>query len=200
MLVFFTNLSLTEFQVRYLALFLLFLVIDGFGQFWMESLYKNIQLVLEFLKAPFLVLHFSYLTLTGPNLDLLCVWQSNPTHFCEIYANLYFDAKHLENWLNSWWWNFWWPFFFFSKKVPFWPILDAALIFWFRPWLMTFLMMMMLISNLSVIRHLIGATARIGFWTWIWSKWMGLRPWQINFSAVKVAKFLKILGVRFHWV
>ena len=63
MLVFFTNLSLMEFQVRYLALFLLFSVIDGFKWFWMESLHKNIQLTLEFLKAPFLVLHFSYYTL-----------------------------------------------------------------------------------------------------------------------------------------
>ena len=59
-LVFFTNLSLMEFQVRYLALFLLFSVIDDFEWFWMESLDKNIQLMLEFLKAPFLVLHFSY--------------------------------------------------------------------------------------------------------------------------------------------
>ena len=59
MLVFFTNLSLMEFQVRYLALFLLFSVIDGFEWFWMESLHKNIQLMLEFLKDPFLVLHFS---------------------------------------------------------------------------------------------------------------------------------------------
>ena len=63
MLVFFTNLSLTEFQVRYLALFLLFSVIDGFKWFWMESLHENIQLMLEFLKAPFLVLHFSCYTL-----------------------------------------------------------------------------------------------------------------------------------------
>ena len=63
MLVFFTNLSLMEFQVRYLALFLLFSVIDDFEWFWMESLHKNIQLMLEFLKAPFLVLHFSYSTL-----------------------------------------------------------------------------------------------------------------------------------------
>ena len=31
--------------------------------FWMESLHKNFQLMLEFLKAPFLVLHFSYYTL-----------------------------------------------------------------------------------------------------------------------------------------
>ena len=61
-LVFFTNLSLMEFQVRYLALFLLFSVIDDFEWFWMESLHKNIQLMREFLKAPFLVLHFSYYT------------------------------------------------------------------------------------------------------------------------------------------
>ena len=45
-----------EFQVRYLALFLLF------KWFWMESLHKNIQLMGEFFKAPFLVLCFSYYT------------------------------------------------------------------------------------------------------------------------------------------
>ena len=55
--------KLKEFQVIYLALFLLFLVIDDFEWFWMESLHKNIQLILEYLKAPFLVLHFSYYTL-----------------------------------------------------------------------------------------------------------------------------------------
>ena len=63
MLVFFTNLSLMEFQVICLALFLLFSVIDSFEWFWMESLDKNIQLMLELLKAPFLVLHFSCYTL-----------------------------------------------------------------------------------------------------------------------------------------
>ena len=57
MLVFFTNLSLTEFQVRYLALFFLFSVIDGVEWFWMENLHRNTQLM--FLKAPYLVLHFS---------------------------------------------------------------------------------------------------------------------------------------------
>ena len=55
--------KLKEFQVIYLALFLLFLVIDDFEWFWMESLHKNIQLILEYLRAPFLVLHFSYYTL-----------------------------------------------------------------------------------------------------------------------------------------
>ena len=59
MLVCFPNLSLMEVQVRYLALFLFFSVIDGFEWFWMESLYKNIQLLLELLKVPLLVLHQS---------------------------------------------------------------------------------------------------------------------------------------------
>ena len=63
MLVFFTNLSLMEFQVRYLVLFLLFSVKDSFKWFWMGNLHNNIQLMLEFLKAPFLVLHFFYYTL-----------------------------------------------------------------------------------------------------------------------------------------
>ena len=57
---FFTNLSLLEFQVRYLVLFLLFSVIGGFGWFWMGNLHKIIQLMLEFPKGPFLVQHFSY--------------------------------------------------------------------------------------------------------------------------------------------
>ena len=65
MLVFFTNLSLTEFQVRYLALFVLFSVTGSFEWFWMDSLHKNIYLIMEFLKAPFLALHFSnYILMT----------------------------------------------------------------------------------------------------------------------------------------
>ena len=42
----FMNLSLMEFQMRYLALFRLFSVIDSFKWFWMESLHKNTQLIL----------------------------------------------------------------------------------------------------------------------------------------------------------
>ena len=49
-----------EFQVRHLALLFLFSVIDGFKWFLMRSFHKNIQLMLEFLRPPFLVLHFSY--------------------------------------------------------------------------------------------------------------------------------------------
>ena len=70
MLVFFTN------------LFLHFPVIDGCRQFWVGSLLKNIQLMLEFLKAPFLVYYtlktflimlsvilLSVLMIAGPNLE-----------------------------------------------------------------------------------------------------------------------------------
>ena len=35
-----------------------------------------------------------------PNLDLLCAWQSDAAPFCENYAKLDFDAKHLEKGLN----------------------------------------------------------------------------------------------------
>ena len=63
MLVFFTNLSLMEFLVSYLALFLYFSVVGNFGWFWNGKRHKNIQLMLEFLKGPFLAPHISYYTL-----------------------------------------------------------------------------------------------------------------------------------------
>ena len=50
MLVFFTSLSLMEFQVRYLVLFLLSSVIDSFKWLWMGSLHVNIHLMQEFFK------------------------------------------------------------------------------------------------------------------------------------------------------
>ena len=56
MLVFLTNLSLMEFQVRYLALFLLFSVEDRFEWFSMGSLHKNIQL--KVVSATFLLVCF----------------------------------------------------------------------------------------------------------------------------------------------
>ena len=37
----------------------------------------------------------------GPNLDLLCVLQSDAAPFCGNYAKLYFDAKHLEKGLST---------------------------------------------------------------------------------------------------
>ena len=73
MLVVLTNLSFIEFQVRYLAFFHLFTVIDTFRLFWMGSLQDNIQLMLEFLKASVLVLHFSY---TSPTLMIFLMMLS----------------------------------------------------------------------------------------------------------------------------
>ena len=40
---------------------------------------------------------------SGPNLDILSVQQSGAATFCENYAKLYFDAKHLEEGLNTVW-------------------------------------------------------------------------------------------------
>ena len=47
------------------GLFLFFSVIDSFKWYWIGSLHKNIQLMLQFLKAPFFFLHLSYYTLTA---------------------------------------------------------------------------------------------------------------------------------------
>ena len=41
--------------------------------------------------------------LTGLNLDLFYIRQSNAAPFCKNYAKFYFDAKHLEKGLNRGW-------------------------------------------------------------------------------------------------
>ena len=50
---------LHKFLVMYSALFFLLSVVDGSRWFWMGSLHKNIQLMLEFLMGHFLALRFS---------------------------------------------------------------------------------------------------------------------------------------------
>ena len=52
--------NLMEFLVRYFALLCLFSVKDSFKWFWTGCLCRNIYLILLFLKAPLLVLYFSY--------------------------------------------------------------------------------------------------------------------------------------------
>ena len=49
-----------EFRVGHLALFCLFSAVNGFEWFWMGSFCKSIQLMLEFLKVPFLVPQLPY--------------------------------------------------------------------------------------------------------------------------------------------
>ena len=63
MLVFFTNLSLMEFEVRYLAFMSSFLSNRRIGMALDGSLHKNIQLMVESLKAPSLIVHFYCYTL-----------------------------------------------------------------------------------------------------------------------------------------
>ena len=66
------KLKTQEFQAVCLALLHLFSVKDIFECFWMENLCKNIQLMLEFFKAPFLVLHLCYY-ISMTFLMMLCV-------------------------------------------------------------------------------------------------------------------------------
>ena len=111
--VFFTNLSLMEFQVRYLALFFLFSAIDDFEWFWMESLHKNIHLMQEFLKAPFLVLHFSYYTLLYIICDIAiyaddttlyskCDRASDLWQQLELGSELESDLRDTVDWGKKW--------------------------------------------------------------------------------------------------
>ena len=70
-LLFFIISSFMESQVKYLALFHLFSVTDFLEWFWTESLQKNTQLIMEFLRAPFLVLH-CFLPYINDLPDVIC--------------------------------------------------------------------------------------------------------------------------------
>ena len=87
-----------EFYVRYLVLFLFFLVVGDFRLFWMGILYHNIQLMLELLEDPFLVLHFScyklliFLMLSVILLSMLLLLSTQ-----SVIRHLVFENK--QNWL-----------------------------------------------------------------------------------------------------
>ena len=61
---------------------------------------KSLHLVRE---MPECIIHVSPSINPGPNLDHLCVWQSDTAPVYENYAKLYFDAKHLDKGLNRGW-------------------------------------------------------------------------------------------------
>ena len=63
MLVFFTKLSLNGISGQISGRISSFLSNDSYKWFWMGGFHKGIDLMLECLKALFLVLHFSYYTL-----------------------------------------------------------------------------------------------------------------------------------------
>ena len=110
MLVFFTNLSLIEFRVRYLALFLLSSVREGFGWFWVGSLHKNIQLMLESLKGLFLVLILMTFLIMLPVILLFmliillskCDQTSDLWQQLEAASELEPDLKDTVDWSKKW--------------------------------------------------------------------------------------------------
>ena len=84
MLVFFRNLSLMEFQVRYLALFLLFSVIDGAEQFCMGSLHKNTPVNAGVLQGSILGPTLSPLYINDIADDAICnivIYADDTTHY-----------------------------------------------------------------------------------------------------------------------
>ena len=98
---------------RYLVLFRLFLVLDGFEWFWIKSLHKNTQLMLESLNAPFLVLHFFYYTLMTFLIMLLSVLlillsilsvnkASNLWQQLELGSKLESDLRDTVDWGRTW--------------------------------------------------------------------------------------------------
>ena len=93
MLVIFTNLIKLEIQVTYINLFRLFSVMDGFEQFCVRSHRKNTQLMLVFIKAPFLCLRICYCILMTP-LVMLSVSLLANTIVVEVLVDL--NAKKLS--------------------------------------------------------------------------------------------------------
>ena len=106
----------------------------GLGWVWLESLHKNIQLMLELLKAPLWVLHFSYCTLMAFLMlfiillsmlmillsTLKCHQASNLWQKLELAFELGSDLQDTvdwgRNWLNVCWKN---------STVFIWPVIDV---------------------------------------------------------------------------
>ena len=114
MLLFFTNLSHMEFLDRHITLFCLLSVIDSFEWFWMGSLHKIIQLMLEFLKAPFLV-HYLYINdLPDDIIYKIAIYADDATLYSkcdqasdlrqqlELASELEPDWWHTVNWGRKW--------------------------------------------------------------------------------------------------
>ena len=106
MLVFFTNVNLKSDIWCYF-----------FFSSWTGSLHKNIQLVLEFLKTSFLVLHFSYYTLTtflvmlsvillsnadDTTLYSKCDQASDQWQQLELASELESDLRDTVDWGKKW--------------------------------------------------------------------------------------------------
>ena len=90
-----------ESQVRYLALFLFFPVIDGFEWFWMENLHRNIQLMLELFKALMTFLAILSVILLSMLMILLFILSVTRHLICgnnELVSELEFDLRDTVYW------------------------------------------------------------------------------------------------------
>ena len=93
-----------------MALFRLVSVIDGFKWFWIESLLKNIQLTLEFLKVPILVLLYikNFLDAVICNIALEA---EDTTVYCkcdqasDLWQQLELAAKHESDLRGTVYWG-----------------------------------------------------------------------------------------------
>ena len=82
-----------------MTLFLFFPVTDDFKWFWMESLHKNIQLMLV-LKVPFLVkVPFCHIAIYA---DFKCVQASNLWKQLELASELEPDLGDTVDWGKKW--------------------------------------------------------------------------------------------------
>ena len=118
MLVFYTDAIHKEFWVKYLVIFYLFSRIDGFKWHLIGGLCKNIQLMLEFLKVLFLVLHFLYYIL----LTFLMIFS---VRLLSMLMRLMSDTSHL----------------IYGNNLSRLPELNSDLcntVFWVRKWLVDF--------------------------------------------------------------
>ena len=99
-----------------MTVFRVFSVKDNFEWFWIGSLYKNFPLMLEFFKAPFLVLHFLLYINDLPD-DVFCniaihaddttlYFKCDPTsdlwQQLEMAAELESDLRDTVGWSRKW--------------------------------------------------------------------------------------------------
>lgn len=97
-LVFFANSNILNFLVVYWAFFHLFSVIKSFTWFWVGSLPKSIQQMLELIKPSLLILHFSYI-----NNIMMMMWSVILRRMLMIPHSNASVTKHLICY-NNWSW------------------------------------------------------------------------------------------------